>query len=432
MNILNLKEKRGQIKAQLDGILAAAKTETRALNTEERAKFDALEMEYNEIEKDIQRVERAEQRSATAAVAAMAHGGGVSDNTPEKEAAKSFSLLRAIQLKMEGKQLDGIEMEMHQEAVKEARASSLAINGIGVPSWVKNEKRAALAAGTTTLGGHTVQTDVNGLIPALEPRLKVEELGATVLSGLVGSISIPRNDARGSATWEGEADTSAESGVTFDNITMSPKRLAGHTIFSKQLLYQSSIDIENFVRGDLNRAIRIAVDAAAINGSGSGGQPTGILGISGVNLVEMGTNGAVLTFAKLIEMETEIATDNADVSNMNYLMTPGLRGFLRSLKKDAGSGEMVWNMDTVNGYNAHVSNQVPSTLTKGTASGTCHAVVFGDWSQLLIGQWGPLDLTVDPYTLAGNGQVKVIVNSYWDINARWGQAFSVIKDALLS
>ena len=151
--------------------------------------------------------------------------------------------------------------------------------------------------------GFTVQTEVGDLIPFLDPRLQTEALGATVLRNLSGNIDFPRNDAAAAATWEGETDANAETSPTFDRIQLTPNRLGAFTDISKQVLVQSSIDMENFIRRRLEVAIRNAVDLAAINGSGASNQPTGILNTSGIGDVAGGTNGAVPTFANIIALE---------------------------------------------------------------------------------------------------------------------------------
>jgi HK97 family phage major capsid protein len=291
------------------------------------------------------------------------------------------------------------------------------------------EKRADLVAGTDTAGGHTVPTSTESLIPILRPRMRVESLGATVLSGLSGNLDFPKQDGASVAVWEGETDENAQSDATFKKLTMSPKRVGAFTKFSKQLLAQSSISVENFVRNDLEIAIALAVDAAAINGSGAGNQPTGLLNTTGIGSVAIGANGGAATRNQLVDLESAIAAENADEGVLAFLTTPGVRGALRKTKTDAGSGIFVWGemANTLLGYNAQVSTQVPSNLTKGSGT-NLHAMLFGDFSKLVLGNWAGLDIVIDPYTLATQAMVKVTVNSWWDIMVRYPKAFSAIKD----
>jgi HK97 family phage major capsid protein len=191
--------------------------------------------------------------------------------------------------------------------------------------------------------------------------------------------------------------------------------------------------VEQFVRNDLNMAVRIAVDAAAINGSGSGNVPEGILNVTGIGDVAGGTNGLVPTFEHIVDLETAVAVDNADMGALAYLTTPGIRGALKKAKTDAGSGLFVWGQDaaTLNGYRAAVSTQVPSDLVKGSSS-DAHAIIFGNWNDLIMASWGGFDIVVDPYTLATQATVRVIVNSWWDMAVRHPESFAAMKDALTS
>ena len=197
---------------------------------------------------------------------------------------------------------------------------------------------------------------------------------------------------------------------------------------SKQLLAQSNIDVSAFVASDLGMATAIAIDAAAINGSGSSNQPEGILNVTGIGDVAGGTNGLLPTWANIIGLESEIASANADVSKLAYLTTPGMRGALKGVAKDAGSGMFIWDGAEMNGYGAHVSTQTPSGLTKGSNT-DCHAIIFGNWAELLIGYWGAIDLVVDPYTAAGTSQVKIYINEFVDVAVRHAASFAAMLDA---
>lgn len=360
----------------------------------------------------------------------------------QEKAKKEFRLLDAVRQAATGRPLEGLAAEMHQEGAKEAREMNL--SGVGgnitLPQWLvrgsgPTEKRDMLAE-TTTAGGYTVDTTLGGLIPILEPKLQVEEMGATVLRGLTSNIDFPRNDADAAAVWASEVATSTETSPTFDKISMAPERLTAFTDVSKQVMLQSSIDMENFVRRRLNFAVRKALDSAAINGSGSSNQPTGILNYSGVNDITIGTDGGVLTWALVVQFETETATDNADMGRLGYLFTPGVAGLLKTTKRDTAGNGFIWEgpngSGSVNGYRALTTTQMPSTLTKGSSSGVCHAAIFGNWEELIIGQWGGVDLLINPYTKGKEATVEVIVNSWWDIEIRHAVSFCICNEITLS
>lgn len=355
------------------------------------------------------------------------------------KARTEFRMLRALDciVNRNGK-LDGIEAEMHTEGDKEARSMGRDPKGeIALPSWLLGvggapqrdydryaehrglEKRDYFAE-QTFLGGYLIETGVGRLIPVLQPRLQVEAMGATVLRGLTGNLDLPRNNAYGSATWEGETDDAAEAQATFDKVSLSPERLAAFSQVSRQAILQAkNVDLENFTRRDLNNAVKRALDLAAINGSGSGDQPTGILNTASINSVTIGTDGGPLDWSLIVQFETETATDNADFGKLGYLTTPGVAGHLKTLKRDVAGNGFIWEGPNgngmINGYPARVSTQMPSTLSKGSSGSILHAMIFANWQELIIAQWGGIDLIVDQYTLSKKGMVELTVNSYWDI-----------------
>jgi HK97 family phage major capsid protein len=238
-----------------------------------------------------------------------------------------------------------------------------------------------------------------------------------MLSGLTGDIAIPKAVGGATTAWLDEASTVSTSDQAFAQLGMTPKRLAASTAYTKQLVAQSSIDMEGFVRNDLMSVIALAIDLAALEGTGAAGQPLGILNTDGINTV---TFGASPTWAKVVEFETNIATDNADVNSMNYLTTPAVRGALKTTERASGTASFIWENNTspVNGYGANVTNQISD-----------NKVFFGDFSQLLVGMWDGLDVTVDPFTLAANGQIRIVMQNLVDIAIRHAESFCVSTDA---
>jgi len=203
------------------------------------------------------------------------------------------------------------------------------------------------------------------------------------------------------------------------------------TDISRRLLLQGSVDVENLIRNDLATTLALELDRAAINGSGSSNQPTGILNVSGIGDVAGGTNGLAPTFAHMIELETDVAAANADLGALGYMTNATIRGTLKQTEKASSTGQFVWDDGTMNGYTALATNQVPSNLTKGTSS-DCSAVIFGNWNDLIIGQWGALDILVDPYTGGASGAVRVRAMQDVDIAVRHAASFSAMQDALAS
>lgn len=428
-----LLEQRGDLVKANQDLLAIARTEQRTLTADELKTFNDNKAQIDSLTATLDAdAEETRMNANFENLTKKRNGLSGGEAKAKEKIAKRYSMTEAIRQQMRGK-YEGVIAEMHEEATKETRHFGKSIEGVGVPSFLVDVQKRDLTVGTATQIGNTVATTVGNLIPYLQPRLKVMELGATMLTGLTSNVTIPRNNAIGTAAWEGETDENAETNLTTDTISLSPNRLGAFMEYSKQLLLQSTVSVDNLVRTDLQRAIAISLDAAAINGSGSGNEPTGILNTTGIGNIEMGTNGGVPTRAKLVDLITELAVDNADMGNLAFLTTPGIRGKLQQTLLDAGSGRFVWEQpNSLLGYRAEVSTQVPSTLTKGTAVGTAHAIVYGNWSELLVAQWGGLDLLADPYTQGTKAMVRVIVNSWWDMALRHAQSFAAIKDATLS
>lgn len=414
-------------------LIKVAKREERDLSKKEQKEFDNLEKDIETLKRKIELEDKNQQLKRDAAKLKIQKRN---KKSPEEKAKEKYSFLKAVRSQLPNQKLEGIEKEMHEEAVNEARQSGISIQGVGVPSFFMEARTESrdMVAGTATDGGNLIQTSVGNMIPALRPQLQVEALGANVLTGLVGNLELPKHTGVTTAVWEGENDSNAESTPTVGKISLSPKRVGAFTEVSKQLLAQAQNEsVEALVRGDLNTAIRIAVDYAAINGSGASNQPTGVLNTTGIGDVAGGTNGLAPTFDHIVDLETEVSVDNADMGALSYFLTPGIRGTLKKTKVDSGSGQFVWSngASTLNGYNAVVSTQVPSTLTKGTNS-DCHAILFGNWNDLIIANWAGVDLIVDPYTLATEAKIKLVINSWWDIAVRHAESFAAMKDARTS
>jgi HK97 family phage major capsid protein len=294
-----------------------------------------------------------------------------------------------------------------------AKAAGKASRGLFIPSEILRNKRD-LTAGTNNAGGFTVATELmaDSFIEMLRNRAVVMRAGATMMSGLVGNVAIPKQSAAATAYWVAENNAPTESQQTLAQVTMSPKTVGAWTDISRRLLIQSSIDVEAMVRRDLAAVIALAIDTAALYGTGSGNnQPTGIKGVSGINTKDFAATNP--TFAELVAMETEAAVDNADIGTLVYLFNPAQRGALKTTEKATNTAQFVWEPgNTVNGYRTEVSNQV-----------TAGDVFFGNFADLLVGMWSGLDLMVDPYSGSTAGTVRVVALQDVDVAVRNAVSF---------
>jgi len=260
----------------------------------------------------------------------------------------------------------------------------------------------------------------------------IERLGGKVTTGNQGVITRVKKGGYLTATWKAEETAVSEMNNTFVQTQYTPEKLGALTYVTKEMLAIDGYGLENVIKQDLQNGIKIALDKTALNGGGSN-EPSGILANASIGSVVMGTHGGVPTRAKLIELETAIETALADLTNLSYLTTPAMKGLLRGLATDTGSGLFVWEGgNTILGYNAFASTQVPSTLTKGSSVGNCHAIIFGDFSKVELANFGGgLDLVINPYSYAKEGYIEVVANSWWNVIIDYPECFAAIEDALL-
>lgn len=407
--------------------LAKVKALTEKINTRtwseetDAPAFEAAKAEFNRAEQDkkvlVDAMEMEHRAMSWTSTATQAPAYIKSDNLGDtaQKIGQRYSFMNAVRASLGEIKLDGVEEEMHQEAIREMPAGISYGRGVLVPQMMQQRD---MLAGTTTAGGFTVQTDVERLIPFLDPRGVLYNIGATFLSGLTGNIDFPRNDAAAAAVWETEVASADETSPTFDRVQMSPKRLAAFTDVSMQILRQSTIPMENFVRNRLMRARDNALDTAALSPQ-SGSAPTGIVGTSGVNTISI---AASPTWAKIVQFETEVAADNADFGTLAYLTTPQIAGILKQVKRDVAGNGFIWEGDNmgggrINGYRALTSTLVPTT-------GGAHYMFFGNWAKLLVGQWGGMEIVANPYTKLKEATVEIVLNTWHDLAIEHGQAFA--------
>lgn len=345
---------------------------------------------------------------------------------------KKYSLSRAVAMQMPGSKRDGFEAEMDQElALKGGKRAE----GLWIPDEVFSRN---LVAGTGTLGGHVVESSVlaNEFIEILRNKSQVMNLGARVLN-LTNTALIPRQNGAGTANWVGETVASTLTAVNFQQLTLTPQAVSAYHQYSKMLLMEGNPSVDAIVRDDITQTLAIAIDLAALHGTGTG-QPTGIASTTGIGTVALAANGLALgnatAYPALVSLESAVASANADNGSLGYLMRPAHRGSLRTAARFANSDTPVWDPRAggvpVNGYRAEVSNQIATNLTTGTATAICSAIFFGNWNELLIGSFGSTDLVVDPYSAGANGVVRLYARRWVDIGVRHPASFAVLGGIL--
>ncbi len=360
----------------------------------------------------------------------------IGNNWEEREyraAALDFSVIEAAKGIASGRGLTGREAEVNREIEIQTGKRT---QGFFVPKtgWSKR----AYVAGTASAGGNLIATDLlaDNFIEALRNRTVVGELGATYLPGLVGNVAIPRRSGDNTAYWIAgdNGDTITESTGTVDQVTMSPKTVAAYTKFSHLMKLQATPEIEQIIRNGFVAIIANAIDAAALNGSGSSNQPTGILNVSGIGSVAGGTNGAAADLDDFIDLKKEVSVDNADLSSCAYVTNAKVEAAIHKLKDSNGDyilspyGAEVGSQQILS-RKMEVTNNIPSNLSKGSGS-NLSAILYGNFSDLYIGLFSELEILVDPYTDFAKGTTGLRAIQSLDINVAHPQSFAAMKDAI--
>jgi HK97 family phage major capsid protein len=337
---------------------------------------------------------------------------------------KTYSVLKAIRDILGKGRLEGVEKEAHESAVK-TLGRDVDGQGFLMPEDVTRSfgRRAIKAQNVTTAtaGGFLVQTDLGPMIELLRNRPRVIEAGATTLGGLVGDLALPVHSSGSTAYWVSETGTLTASQSVFGQKKLTPKRLGSTIPYSTQFLAQTSMDAESFVRDDAVRVLSIEKDRAALLGSGINGEPLGIANTTGINAT-VTYNGAA-EWGDIIEHETGIAVDNADIGSMAFMVDAATVGKWKTALKIptyGGSGYLIDSDMTANGYSVLRTNQLSAA----------HYSFFGVWSQLILASWSGMSVIVDPYgSNATSGQVAITFNELVDILVRQPLAFNVSTDS---
>lgn len=356
-----------------------------------------------------------------------------SDIGMSKKEVQKFSVVRAIHAlanptDMAARKAAGFEFEA-SDAV--AQKMGKAARGFFMPTDVQKRD---LLVGTATAGGNLVATDLlsGSFIDLFRNAMVINSMGARMMTDLVGQIAIPKQTGAATAYWVAENGSPTESQQSLGQVTMTPKTVGAFTDISRRLTLQSSVSVEQMVNQDLATVLGLAVQQAAINGSGTANQPSGLLTMITPS-VTGGVNGLAPTWQNMIDLETAVAVGNAAIGTLGYLTNVKVRGKLKSTQKFAGTNGMpVWDAGNqpINGYAVGVTNAVPSNLTKGTSVGVASAILFGNFADLMIGMWGSLDIMVDPYTGSTAGTVRVVALQDVDVAVRNIESFATMVDAL--
>jgi HK97 family phage major capsid protein len=340
--------------------------------------------------------------------------------------ARNFSFLKVIRALVDptdrrAQEAAAFEFEASRAAAaKRGKDSDKFVIPTDVLTRALNTSTTGTASGDT--GGFGIATTLmaQSFIDILRNRATIMQLG-TVMGGLQGNIDIPKQVAAAQGYWVGEDGDATESNLDLGQISLSPKTVAAFSEITRKLMVQSSLDVEALVRADLAKALALTIDKAGYYGTGTDAQPLGITNQTGINAVDFAA--VQPTFAELVEMETQIALDNADVASMAYVGNAAFRGHAKTTLKFPGvnGSATIWEPgNTVNGYRTEITNQVNSG-----------DVFMGNFADLLVAMWGGLELLVDPYSNSKKGRLRVVVFQDVDFALRRTQSFCLGKKPVI-
>ncbi len=344
--------------------------------------------------------------------------GAIGMSTKE---AGTFSMWRALQAVTSGDwSKAGFELEASR-AVADKIQRAPQKNSFFIPLEVQQRpmaKRDATVAGT---GAYLVATDNLGgsFVELLRNEMVVRQMGARILSGLVGNVTIPKQTAGATAYWLASESTQiTEGNQTFGQLALSPKTAGAYTEISRLLRLQSSPDAEGIIMSDLASQVAIAADLAALNGSGSAGQPAGLIGTSGTGSVSGGT----FDYADILDFQTDVATANALRGALGYVTTPTVAALAMTRVMFANTASPIWQGNMLRGTMGGYPTGFPAMSSNQVPSGD---MIFGDWSQLVIGEWGVLEIAVNEQANFQAGIVGVRCFYTMDVGVRIPAAFSI-------
>jgi HK97 family phage major capsid protein len=406
MNLIELADKREQKLKQLEDITECVKSESRKMNDDESAEFTRIKNEIEEINAQIDEVKETDKRS----------GDVVNKKNNERKMNTNFSLLKTIRDIVERKSLSEETISMINAGKRAFQDAGVSATGdIVLPFELRVDP---VLAGTATQGQEVVSEEKMPLLEALKAKTVLGQAGATFYTNLKNDISIPTYDGT-SVYWGTETGIATGGTGAFAEITLAPKRLTAQMSISKQFLVQDSISAEQALMNDLMSSILVKLENSIFSADAavSGQRPAGIF--NGATLT--GSLSGATSWSKLVALKSAVDSANALTGNLAYVTNPTLAGVLETTSTDSGSGIFCLNNGKVAGYPVYVTSNIPVLDT------SYQGIIFGNWADYVVAQWGGMDITIDPYSKAGQGLIVITANTFWDFKVRRSASFKLAK-----
>lgn len=344
---------------------------------------------------------------------------------------RGYSISRALRAGLEQRwENAGLERDISNLATTRSGAVP---NGFFVPLGVLARD---FNAGTASQAGNLVEGSIDAARVAdpLRNAAMLARLGATFLTGLKSTLSLPRFESATDAAWKDEIE--AATALTESTVmgVLTPKRVPVIMVMSRQALLQATPALDVTIARHLTKTILEKVEHGALNGDGTSNSPVGLRSTSGIGSVVGGTNGAQLTYAHLADLENKPALADAEETEYaGFAVNAATRRWLRTQPRGSGL-PYVWDGGErpLLGYRTGVSRTLPSDLTKGTSSGVCSTLCYSsDWRELVIGIYGGgVDILLDRVTLADQGKVRIVASVEVGVGVNLPGAFAAMDDAL--
>lgn len=387
-NTLILNDEKAQLKKRAKEIIETCKIEIRDFKQEEQDEITSIRSKIDEINKELKSIE------STLTITNKS-------NNIKSNNMMEFKLIKAINDVANNRNLDETASAVVKQGVEEMRKSGVSYGGqIQIPVTEMRDVTVAVE------GEDVVATNIYNILEPLRAKNVLVSAGAKFLTNLQGDVQVPvMNGAN--VTWEGETTAASDGAPTFDSVKLQPKRLTCYVDISKQFLIQDSASAEAMIRMDLVNAINSKLESTILgNGVGSATMPKGIF-YSATELTK------ITDFKGVCDLEAGVEDANV-LGECVYVMSNKAKAAFRNMAKSTKSTELVYNGGTIDG-----------TTVYNTSNVAGNGVAYGDFSQLAIGQWGAIDLTVDPFSKAAEGKVRLVVNAYFDAKVLRADAIKV-------
>ncbi|WP_195630727.1 phage major capsid protein [Bacteroides finegoldii] len=394
MNSLEIRDKKAQLKQRMKDIVSTCKIEIREMNEEELNEYNAAKAEIESLNKQLEELKAklAEYEREVEEPSTQTEENEERNKTNKTHSTmKEFRLLSAINKIANNRNLSEDEQAYVNAGANEMRKAGLSFAGqIQIPV----ESRATIAATVDNVGKENVATDVTSILEPLRAKNVLVAAGAKYMSNLIGDVQVPVMGA-GNVTWENETATAKDGAGTFSAVKLQPKRLTAFIDISKQFLVQDSNDAEAIIRQDLINAINSKLEATILgSGAGSATEPSGIFATA--------PTAATTTYKALATLESTVEDANV-IGDCKYIMSNSAKATFRTTQKGTGTASFILEGNEIDGQQVLNTSNVEKNM-----------FAYGDWSNLAIGQWGAIDLVVDPYTKAADGQIRLVINAYFD------------------